>query len=99
MKRLARRLASLGLFLLVGALALGAHAWFVWSPGAPAYAVAAERAATPLPERFRDGPEHDRVRAEHPEPYVLELARASGGALLYYGAHHSDDPADAQLAD
>lgn len=102
MKRLARLLAFLSALLFVALLALGAHAWFVWSPGAASYAVAAERADAPLPERFRDGAEHDRVRAEHPEPYVLELEHGSapdGGALLYYGAHHSDDLDSPQLAD
>lgn len=95
MKLLARALTWLSLLSLLGLLALGVHAWSVWSPGAPSYLLAAER---PLPERLRDGAEHDRVRAEHPEPYVLELERAPG-ALLYYGAHHADDPADPQLAD
>jgi hypothetical protein len=70
----------------------------VWSPGAPSYALTTERASAPLPERLRDGAEHDRVRSQHPEPYLLELATAKG-ALLYYGAHHTDDPADPQLAD
>src|SRR5262245_59450778 len=89
------RLLGLALLLL---LALGAHAWCVWSPGAPAYSLPAEREAMPLPERFRDSAEHDRVRSAHPEPYVLELATAKG-VLLYYGAHHTSDPADPELAD
>lgn len=91
-------LARLVLVCLLALLALGLHAWFVWSPGAPTYALASAREAQPLPERFRDGAEHDRVRGEHGEPYVLELATEKG-ALLYYGAHHSDDVEDPQLAD
>jgi hypothetical protein len=94
MKTLVRLLA----LLLVLLSALGLHAWSAWSPGAPAYALPAERRSTPLPERFRDGPEHDRVRGQHGEPYVLALER-EGGALLYYGAYHADDPADPQVAD
>ncbi len=70
----------------------------MWSPGAPVYALATAREAQPLPERLRDGAEHDRIRGQHPEPYVLELETAHG-ALLYYGAHHTDDFADPQLAD
>lgn len=93
-----RLLARLVLVCLPAALVLGVHAWWVWSPGAPGYALASGRRNQPLPERFRDGAEHDRVRAEHDEPYVLELASAHG-ALLYYGAHHTEDPADPQLAD
>jgi hypothetical protein len=94
-------LRGLVLVLLVSVLALAVHAWWVWSPGAPAYALAAGRAAAALPARFRTGEEHDRVRTAHPEPYVLELAAgpAANGALLYYGAHHSQDAADPQLAD
>jgi hypothetical protein len=91
-------LARLFALLLVAALTLGAHAWCVWSPGAPSYTLASERSEKSLPERFRDGAEHDRVRAEHPEAYVLELTKGDG-ALLYYGAHHTDDLGDPQLAD
>jgi hypothetical protein len=88
------------LLLLEALTALVAHAWYEWSPGAPVYALAAARRAQPLLERFRDVEEHDRVRAENPGPYVLELAGPSGsGALLYYGAHHDDDFASPQLAD
>jgi hypothetical protein len=94
MKFLARTL----LVLFPAFAALGLHAWAVWSPGAPVYALAAGREVRPLPERFRDGAEHDRIRSQHPEPYVLELGTGNG-ALLYYGAHHTDDPADPQLAD
>jgi hypothetical protein len=91
-------LKRLTLLLFLALLALGAHAWSVWSPGAPTFALSAERRAAPLPVRFRDGAEHDLVRAANPGPYVLELARGNG-ALLYYGAHHDDDPASPQLAD
>jgi hypothetical protein len=94
MKFLARSL----LVLLLAFAALGLHAWSVWSPGAPVYALAPAREAQPLPKRFRDGTEHDRVRSQHPEPYVLELA-TTNGALLYYGAHHTSDLADPQFAD
>lgn len=91
-------LSRLVLLLLLAFLALGVHAWFVWSPGAPSYVLAAEARAERLPARFRDGAEHDAIRAAHPEPYVLALA-AGNGALLYYGAHHDDDPASAQQAE
>jgi len=91
-------LSRLVLVLLLACLVLGVHAWLEWSPGAPSYVLAAEARAEPLPMRFRDGAEHDAVRAAHPEPYVLELAQGNG-ALLYYGAHHDDDPASAQQLD
>ncbi len=94
-----KRVTCAGVVLLLAIAALGLHAWRAWSPGAPTYALAAERLSEPLPVRFRDGEEHDRVRAAHPEPYVLELAGTGGGALLYYGAHHSQDAGDPQLGD
>jgi len=94
MKRLLRLL--LVPVLLLGALVL--HAWSVWSPKAPTYVVAAERRTAPLPVRFRDPEEHDRVRAANPGPYVLELARGDG-VLLYYGAHHDTALDSPQLAD
>ena len=94
MKRLLRILV-LPFLLLAG---LGLHAWAVWSPKAPTYAVAAERRTAPLPVRFRSAEEHDRVRAAHPEAYVLELAHGDG-ALLYYGAHHDTALDNPQLAD
>lgn len=90
-------LRRLGLSLVVLAGLLAVHAWSVWSPKAPTYAPSAERAAAGLPMRLRSPAEHDRVRAEHGEPYVLELA-AGDGALLYYGAYHSQAPDDPQLA-
>lgn len=95
--------SRLVLLAFLGLAALGVHAWSVFSPAAPVYALSAERRETPLSVRFRDGAEHDRVRAAHPEPYVLELADARpesrGGKLLYYGAHHDDDFGSPQLAD
>jgi hypothetical protein len=98
-----RLLSRLTLLAGVGLLALGLHAWSVFSPGAPVYALSAERRETPLPVRFRDGAEHDRVRAAHPEPYVLALndarPEARGGSLIYYGAHHDDAFDSPQLAD
>lgn len=89
--------------LLVPALALaalGLHTWQSWSPGAPTYVLAGERATAPLAERLRSSEEHDRVRAAHEEPYVLELgAQGSNGALCYYGAHHDDTLDNPQLDD
>ena len=98
MRRLVRSLGVLSLVLTLALLSLGVHAWFVWSPGAPTYVLAAERAEAPLAEHLRDGAEHDRVNAPHPEHYGLALEPARG-ALLYYGAHHDDDPASPQLVD
>lgn len=93
--KLLRRLLLVLLVLTAGA---ALHAWSVWSPAAQTYKLSAESRATSLPHRFRDSAEHDRVRAENGEPYVLEL-ESGAGALLYFGARHSEDASDPQLAD
>jgi hypothetical protein len=84
---------------VLAASALGLHTWQSWSPGAPVYALSAERATAPLATRLRSPEEHDRIRAAHPEPYVLELQGSGGGALCYYGAHHDDALDNPQLED
>ncbi|MCM2316599.1 MAG: hypothetical protein NDJ92_15735 [Thermoanaerobaculia bacterium] len=79
-------------------LLAAAMAWASWSSGAAPYRLDAAALARPLPCRFRDGDEHDACRVAVPGPYVLELAHGNG-SLLYYGAHHTSDPASPQVAD
>lgn len=79
-------------------LLAAAMAYVSWSSGAPPYRLDAAALAKPLPCRFRNGDEHDARRVAVPGPYRLELARGNG-SLLYYGAHHSNDPASPQVAD
>ncbi len=93
-----KQLLRIAALVLAAFAALALHAWWVWSPAAPIYALSGERRTSPLPVRFRDGAEHDRVRGASGEPYVLALERAPG-ALLYYGAHHSREFDDPQLDD
>ncbi|MEM6672501.1 MAG: hypothetical protein AAF726_06625 [Planctomycetota bacterium] len=53
-----------------------------------------------LPFRLRNSAEHDVVRAEFGEPYVLEFeGEGEGGALLYFGGSHSQSRSDPQLDD
>ncbi|MGK2859792.1 MAG: hypothetical protein ACSLFQ_21555 [Thermoanaerobaculia bacterium] len=75
-----------------------AMAYASWSSGAAPYRLDAAALARPLPCRFRDGDEHDARRVAVPGPYLLEIANGRG-SLLYYGAHHSSDPASPQVAD
>lgn len=78
---------ALGAFVLVARLS--------WSPGPAVYAHASALASSPLPSRFRTWPEHDAIVARTwPKPYVLELNN-----LVFYGAHHTSDRNDPQLAD
>jgi len=79
-------------------IAAALYAWWAWSPKARTYALPEARASAELPARLRTPEEHDRVRAEHGEPYVLRLRRGDG-ELLYFGARHADDADDPQAAE
>ena len=96
---MARRRSALLLFpvLLGAALVAGCHT----SPKAPPHAFSSgEAAGRPLGHRLRNGPEHDAALERTGNPYVLELAADDpGGVLLYYGARHSRDRDDPQVAD
>jgi len=35
----------------------------------------------------------------HPRPYIVEIETQDGGALLFYGSEHTQDPNDPQIAD
>ena len=35
----------------------------------------------------------------HPRPYIVELETQNGGALLFYGSEHTQNPNDPQIAD
>ena len=35
----------------------------------------------------------------HPRPYIFEIENNNGGALLFYGSEHTQDPDDPQIAD
>jgi hypothetical protein len=66
-----------------------------WSPGPEVYPHASALASSALPARFRTWAEHDAIVARTwPKPYVLEL-----NDLVFYGAHHTSDRDDPQLAD
>ena len=93
-----RPMLILSTVLFLAALTVAVIARASWSPGAAPYRLDAAALAKPLPCRFRNGEEHDARRVAVPWPYLLELAHGSG-SLLYYGAHHSSDPASPQVAD
>lgn len=93
-----RTILILSTTLFIALLLAAAMAYASWSSGAAPYRLDAAALAKPLPCRFRNGDEHDARRVAVPGPYLLELARGNG-SLLYYGAHHSSDPASPQVAD
>lgn len=99
-KRTARRklfwLAGFGVGVVVG---LGTYTYCHWSPGAPAFFSNRMRNVD-LPHRFRNGPEHDAARQRNGgNPYVLHVKRAGEGAILYYGASHTNAADHPQVAD
>lgn len=94
--RTGRILAAVGLLAAAALINAGCHV----SPRAPVHVFSDTAAARlPLPHRLRNGPEHDAALARTGNPYVLETVTADGGALLYYGARHSRDGDDPQVAD
>lgn len=84
---------------LVLILGLATYAWQHHSPAAPGYP-ASEVSNIVLPLRLRNGLEHDAARTRNGgNPYILDFDALDGGAIVYYGASHSRDPAHPQIAD
>ncbi len=70
-------------------------AWrFTWR--SPAYYTAYGNVDLPAPVLTQE--QYEAVHATFPRPYVVEVEYGGGGALLY-GASHTKDPADPQIAD
>ncbi|MEN8143753.1 MAG: hypothetical protein ABFS14_02275 [Gemmatimonadota bacterium] len=96
MKRLAARTLTI---LLAVAAGLGIYTWKHRSPAGPVYP-ASSAVHIELPHRLRNGEEHDAARARNGgNPYILTIDTPNAGALLYYGASHTRDPEDPQIAD
>ena len=92
-----RRLVAVGGLVLSATLCVtGCHV----STRAPTHVFGEPRSATrAMPVRLRNGAEHDAALERNGRPYILEVERAEGGALLYYGARHSSDRGSEQTAD
>ncbi len=52
----------------------------------------------PLQGRMRTWEEHDEIVRAVGNPYIVEI-ESSEGSLVFYGARHTSDPADPQMAD
>jgi hypothetical protein len=100
MKRRMKRFLLLGLaILLLVVVGLGMYIWLHLSPAGAVYP-ASQVAHIELPHRFRTSAEHDAARSRNGgNPYILHIDTEEAGALLYYGASHSSDPAHPQIAD
>jgi hypothetical protein len=98
MNRLVKRIAG---WTLAGVLAiivmLVVYARLHYSPAGELYP-AASVAHIELSHPLRTSEQHDAARARTGTPYILEIT-TSEGALLYYGASHSSDPKNPQIAD
>ena len=98
-RRVTRIIAGILATVLVLVCVLVLYAWRHWSPAGEVYS-ADQVAHIELPHRLRNSAEHDAARSRNGgNPYILEFETPDGGALLYYGASHSSDPANPQIAD
>jgi hypothetical protein len=85
--------------LMLVAVSLGIYTWLHWSPAGAVY-TSNEVAQIELPYRLRNGAEHDAALSRNGgNPYILQINTHDGGALLYYGASHTNDPKAPQIAD
>lgn len=100
MKRRIKRILLLGLpILLLIVAGLGVYTWLHLSPAGAVYP-ASQVAHIALPHRLRTSAEHDAARSRNGgNPYILQIDTEEAGALLYYGASHTSDPAHPQIAD
>ena len=77
---------------------LGLVVWglvFAWR-SVPGYVVRDGRA---LAEPIMSMAEYGELAESHARPYVVELDAAGGGSLVLFGAEHTRDPSDPQLAE
>jgi len=90
-----RAWARIGLGVLVVWLAVVAWGWIVaWRP-LPEYA---EYGEISLPVPIMSDSAYGEIIESHPRPYVIEIDSGSG-ALVLYGATHTKDRDDPQIAD
>jgi hypothetical protein len=83
------------LTVLASVLLLGMLSWrFVWR--SPPYYLAYGQIDLPVPILTTE--QYEQVSGRHARPYVVQLETA-GGALLLYGASHTKDPDNPQIAD
>lgn len=100
MKTRAKHFVGIGLasFLLI-TTSLGIYTWRHWSPAGSIYS-ASEVAHIELPHRLRNETEHDLALSRNGgNPYILQFDTEHEGSLFYYGAAHTSNPADPQIAD
>ncbi|MFQ5675240.1 MAG: hypothetical protein ACE5G1_05025 [bacterium] len=95
-----KRFIGIGLATILLIVAgLGIYTWLHWSPAGAVYP-ASQVAHVKLPYRLRTGAEHDAALSRNGgNPYILGINTEDSGALLYYGASHTRDPAHPQIAD
>ncbi len=90
-------LKGFALVVFMVAIGLAAYTKLHFSPAAPTYP---DDKSIELPHRLRTADEHDRARELNGgNPYILAFDVRDGGSLLYYGASHTSDPKDPQVAD
>ena len=91
-------LRGFALIITMALVSLALYTWTHWSPAGQVYVVD-DPQYLEIPYRLRNAAEHDAALLRNGgNPYLLHLNTARGGSLLYYGASHTNDPADPQIA-
>jgi hypothetical protein len=91
-----KKLKSFGISLLI--LWLGIILWgliFAWRK-VPEYVPQSD---IQIPAPIMNNKEYGQVIDSHPRPYIINIEAGNGGAVFVYGAEHTRDPNDPQIAD
>ena len=52
-----------------------------------------------LPQPLLNNAQYEALISTHPRPYVVEVTAVSNGAVIIYGAEHTNDPQNPQISD
>ena len=92
-KKMFRRL-GIGLLALWGVVVIWGYL-FAWRK-VPTYQPSK---TIELPQPLMSSAEYEAVISTHPRPYIVEITVQNDGAIIIYGAEHTNNPQDPQISD